>query len=54
MKMSKYNMQIGIMASFTKRIMESTNGLYQRDVKGAKKYCLFLEVGYPQIIRQNL
>ena len=54
MKNIKYHMYLGSMASFTKRIMESTKGLYQRDVKGAKKYCLFLEVGYPQIIRQNL
>ena len=43
MKMSKYNMQIGIMASFTKRIMGATKAIGQRDVIGATNDFYFFE-----------
>ena len=39
---------------FTKSIMEETKGIFQRDVKGVKNECLFLGVGFPQIIRHKL
>ena len=43
MKKSKYNMQLGIMASFTKRIMGETKAIVQRDVIGATNDFYFFE-----------
>ena len=47
-------MQLGATASCTKRIMETTKGIDQRDRKGATKDFFFLEIGSPQRIRQKL
>ena len=47
-------MEIGVLAACTKRVMEATKGLGQRDVKVATNYCSFLTVGFTQRGRLKL
>ena len=54
MNRSKYQYKIGLTVACTKRMTEATNGIGQDYIKGATKDFLFLTVGSPQTIWQNL
>ena len=53
-KHSKYNRDIGTTAACTKRMMNSTKGVYQKSIKGGRRIVSFLIVGSPPKRRQNL
>ena len=53
-KNSKYHIQIGAGEACTNRMMESTKGLDQRDMKGATNNCFILTVGSHQRSCQKL
>ena len=47
MKNSDFHLGLGSTAACTKRIMEATNGLGQRDAKGATKDCFLFGSFFP-------
>ena len=54
MKKRKYHQELGSITDFTKRIMETTEGLGQKNSKGTTKNFLFLIVCLTQRGQLNL